>query len=212
MCSVYSTTRNATWTKSTFGVDLPIAEQNDVYPGHSGPIIVKSHKNNRVAAGTARFGLIPAWAKDTSIGKHTYNARTETASEKPSFRTAWRKRHFAIALAECFYEPCYETSKAVRWQISQVNDEPMGIASLWDSCTNPETGEIIASFTMLTINADHHPVLNRFHKPNDEKRTPYILPRHNFSDWLDATPDIAIELLAINHMPELIGQVHIGSN
>lgn len=45
----------------------------------------------------------------------------------------------------------------------------MGIASLWDTWIDPSTGEVVTSFTMLTVNADDHPVMKQFHKAGDEK-------------------------------------------
>ena len=62
----------------------------------------------------ARFGLVPHWARDaqaaTQIGRKTYNARSETVAEKPSYRTPWRQRQFAIALLDDFFEPNWETA------------------------------------------------------------------------------------------------------
>jgi putative SOS response-associated peptidase YedK len=51
----------------------------------------------------------------------------------------------------------------------------MAIASLWDRWTDPVTGKIVTSFTMLTVNADQHPVMKQFHKPGDEKRSVVVL-------------------------------------
>lgn len=203
MCSVFKPTQDATWVRNQFGVDLPEHATTDVYPGHLAPIIVKSRRDARVAAGLARFGLIPAWSKDDKISRHTYNARTETVAEKPSYRSAWRSRHFAVVLADGFYEPCYESGRAIRWEIRQSNHEPFGIAGLWDRWTIPAKGEVVVSFTMLTINANDHPVMRRFHKPEDEKRTPVVLSADNYLSWLDATPDTARELLRLELMPEL---------
>jgi putative SOS response-associated peptidase YedK len=80
----------------------------------------------------------------------------------------------------------------------------MAIASIWDTWTEPETGELIVSFSMLTINADSHPVMNRLHKPEDEKRTVVPLKPELFQDWLNATPETARELLSLTSIPELI--------
>jgi putative SOS response-associated peptidase YedK len=92
----------------------------------------------------------------------------------------------------------------VRTKIQQANREPMAIASLWDTWTEPETGELIVSFSMLTINANHHPLMNRCHRPEDEKRTVVPLRPELFSDWLNATPDTAKSLLSLDAIPELI--------
>jgi hypothetical protein len=57
---------------------------------------------------------------------------------------------------------------------------------------------------MLTINADEHPLMNRFHKPEDEKRTIVPLKPELFQDWLNATPDTARDLLSLSSIPELM--------
>ncbi|QWD64430.1 SOS response-associated peptidase [Polynucleobacter sp. MWH-UH2A] len=204
MCVQYLTTANVDWVKTHFDLDLPPSSAHDVFPTYPGMIILKSHNTQRTAMGPARFGLIPAWAKDEEIGRKTYNSRSETVSEKPSYKHAWSKRHYALALADAFYEPCYESGKAVRTKISQANQEPMAIASIWDTWTEPETGELIVSFSMLTIDAGKHPVMRRCHKPEDEKRTVVPLRPDLFDRWLNATPDTALELLNLESIPELV--------
>jgi putative SOS response-associated peptidase YedK len=203
MCVQYLTTANTNWVKIHFKLDLPSSSAHDVFPTYPGMIVLKSHNTQRTAIGPARFGLIPAWAKDEDFGRKTYNARSETVSEKPSYKHAWSKRHFALALADAFYEPCYESGKAVRTKIHQANQEPMAIASIWDTWTEPETGELIVSFSMLTIDADEHPVMRRCHKPEDEKRTIVPLRADLFDRWLNATPETALELLNLESIPEL---------
>ena len=157
-----------------------------------------------MAAGLAKFGLIPAWAKDDKIARHTYNARSETASQKPSFRSAWRNRQFALVLCDNFYEPSYESGKAVRWKIELADRQPFGIACLWDRWTDPSSGELIVSFSMLTVNADEHPVMKQFHKPGDEKRTPVIISAEYHAAWLGAELDDAQAWMSWQHMPELL--------
>jgi len=202
MCAVYTPTVKQDWVRGTLGLDLPVAS-SEVYPGHQGSIVVRSHRDGRTALGLATFGLIPPWAKDAKIARHTYNARSETVAEKPSYRDAWRDRHWAIVLADAFYEPCYETGKAVRWRIELASGEPMGITGLWQRWREPQSGQVVASFTMLTINADGHPVMSRMHKPDDEKRTPVVLGAQDFDAWLNATTDDAREQLSLAIMPEL---------
>jgi len=204
MCVQYLTTINVDWVKAHFDPDLTASTRHDVFPTYPGSIILRSQNTQRTAIGPARFGLIPSWAKDEEFGRNTYNARFETVSKKPSYRHAWSNRHYALALADAFYEPCYETGKAVRTKISQANREPMAIASIWDTWTEPETGELIVSFSMLTIEASEHPVMNRCHKPEDEKRTIVPLRPELFNDWLNATPETAHALLNLESMPDLI--------
>ncbi len=203
MCTNFTPTQRAQWVKEALGVDLPSDYPEETYPGYLAPLVVKSHQSERIACGLARFGLIPAWAKDNKISRHTYNARSETAAEKPSYRTAWRQRQFGLVLVENFYEPSYESGKAERWKIELASGDPLAIACLWDRWTDPVSGERVVTFSMLTVNADAHPVMKRFHKPGDEKRTPVIIAPELHDTWLSADTAQASELMTWSHMPDL---------
>jgi putative SOS response-associated peptidase YedK len=189
--------------KSSLGVDLPSGFPDESYPGFDSPIVVKNHETGRVACGLAKFGLIPSWAKDYKISRHTYNARSETAAEKPSYRGAWRQRQFGLVLVDNFFEPSYESGKAVRFRIELATQKPFAIAILWDRWTDPATGERVVSFSMLTVNADRHPIMRQFHKPGDEKRTPVIMRPELFEAWLGADQVRAAKLMTWSHMAEL---------
>lgn len=210
MCIHFTPTRNKAWVKQRLGVDLPTGNfPEETYPGYAAPLVLKSHQTGRVACGLARFGLIPGWAKDDKISRYTYNARSETVAEKPSYRFAWRQRRFGIVLLDHFFEPNYVTGKAQRWRIALASQEPFGIASIWDTWTNPATGELVTSFSMLTVNADHHPVMNQFHKPGDEKRTPVILSPDQYEAWLSADTTNAAAMMNWLHMPPLQTHEHL---
>lgn len=186
MCTNFTPTRKRSWVKDYLGVDLPgKSYPHEAFPGYAAPIALLNPQRSGTCT-LARFGLIPHWAKDANIGRKTYNARSETVAEKPSYRTAWRKRQFAIALLDDFFEPNWETGRAVRWRIKRSDGQPMGVASLWDQWTDTSTGEIVTSFTMLTVNADGHPVMGRFHRPADEKRSVVVLEPGQFDAWLGA--------------------------
>jgi putative SOS response-associated peptidase YedK len=183
---------------------LPSGYPEESYPGWASPIVLQSHQSGRVACGLARFGLIPAWAKDDKISRHTYNARSETVAEKPSYRTPWRQRQYGLVLVDNFYEPSYASGRAVRWQIALASGDPFAIACLWDRWRDPATGELVVSFSMLTVNADAHPVMQQFHKSGDEKRTPVVIAPELHRDWLGADVARATELMHWQHMPELV--------
>jgi putative SOS response-associated peptidase YedK len=140
------------------------------------------------------FGLIPHWSKDEKIARHTYNARTETVAEKPSLRDAWKRGQHCIIPVQSFFEPDWRSGKAVPTRITLANDEPMGVAGLWAKWRSP-AGETVHSFTMLTINADAHPLMRNFHKPQDEKRMIVILPPERYDDWLQAGAGESVEFL-----------------
>jgi len=205
MCSNFTATRQNPWVKEHLKVDLPAAAYPlEAYPGYAAPLVLKSHQTGRVACGLARFGLVPSWAKDDKISRHTYNARAETVASKPSYRAPWRQRRYGIALLDHFFEPHYGGGKAQRWRIALASQEPFGIASIWDTWTDPASGELVTSFSMLTVNADEHPLMKQFHKPGDEKRTPVVLAPSQFEAWLRATPDEAQQMMHWHAMPELV--------
>lgn len=154
----------------------------EAYPGSVVPVVTNFAPRIWVPA---CFGLIPAWARDAKIARSTYNARSETLAERPSFRNAWARGQLCIIPADALYEPCYETDRAVRWQIRRQDARPMGGAGLWERVVQPD-GQVVWSMTMLTVNADGHALFGRFHKPGDEKRAVVILPDGVWGAWLGA--------------------------
>lgn len=204
MCTNFTPTQRPQWVQQKLGVALPVGHPAESYPSFLAPIVVKSHQSGRVACGLARFGLIPPWAKDRTIARHTYNARSETVADKPSFRHAWRQRQYGLVVVDHFYEPRYESGKAVRWKIELASGDPFGIACLWERWTDPASGELVVSFAMLTVNADEHPVMKQFHKPQDEKRTPVIIAPQRHDAWLSADVPQAAALMNWQLMPELV--------
>ena len=76
-----------------------------------------------------------------------------------------------------FFEPDYETGKAVRWKIERRDRLPFTVVAIWDCWRIPDGGDIVLhSLSLLTLNADGHPVMGRFHGPEDEKRSLVIIP------------------------------------
>lgn len=194
MCSHYESTHDKARLRQHFGIDLPgELARRDVWPGYLSTFI---RRHPQADAGDeavppregllGSFGLIPSWSSDTKIARHTYNARSETVAQKPSFRDAWRRAQHCIVPADAFFEPDWRSGKAVPTRITLASGEPMGIAGLW-STWRSRLGETVHSFTMLTINADTHPLMNQLHKPADEKRMIVILPPDRYDDWLQAS-------------------------
>ncbi len=186
----------------SFGINPPpLPGKMDLWPGCLGSFI-RRHPHadiGDVAVPHAEslnglFGLVPHWATDTKITKSTYNARSETVAEKPSFRDAWRRAQHCIIPADAIYEPDWSSGKAIATRIELVDGEPMGIAGLWSSLKS-HSGELVYSYTMLTINADSHEFMRQFHKPMDEKRMVVILPKDRYQDWLEARPEHSMALL-----------------
>ena len=193
MCSHYQAVKERERFFRHFGVYPPDdSGKYDMWPGYSGVMLRRPRAadsgdeavpNLETLAGL--FGLLPHWAKDQKIARNTFNARSETAHEKPSFRDAWRNRQHCIIPADAFFEPDWRSGRAVATRFSRADGEPMGIAGLWSWWKSP-AGTVVTSYSMLTINADDHPLLRNMHRPGDEKRMVVILPRGAYADWLDA--------------------------
>jgi putative SOS response-associated peptidase YedK len=124
-----------------------------------------------------KWGLIPSWSKDPSIGDRMINARAETLAEKPSFRSAYRRRRCLI-LSDGFYEWQQNPgSKGKQPVFIRFNDgRPFGFAGLWEIWNSPDGSEI-RSCTIITTqpNALLQPIHNRM---------PVILPRDGYQAWL----------------------------
>jgi len=157
----------------------------EMYPGYVGPLIRRSKDASAVECVLGNFGLLPHWAKP-ALARSTFNARCETVATKPSFRGAWSKAQHCIIPADWIYEPNYEQGKPVRWKIQRRDARPFGIAGLWDWRPDPESADGKLSFTMLTVNADDHSLMRRFHAPDDEKRMVVILDPAHYEAWLNA--------------------------
>lgn len=195
MCSHYESVKDHESLKSHFSIDtIPEGMKEDLWPGYLGAFIRNNEAGTDQEILLGSFGLIPHWANDTKIARNTYNARSETVAEKPSYRDAWRLGRRCIIPADAIYEPDWRTGKAIPARISRADGKPMGIAGLWTGWKAP-SGEILRSYTMLTINADTHPLMQLFHKPTDEKRMLVILPDEQYGDWLSADQDECREFL-----------------
>lgn len=199
MCSNFQaiTKKYAEWVQRHFQLELPFEVwREEIYPTYVAPYVWL--EDGKARCDLAEFGLVPAWAADKpKFGQKTYNARTETVAEKPSYSNAWKRKQFGLALMQGFYEPNYESGKAVRWRIKRTDGDPMAVASIWERFIDRSTGEIRFSFSMLTINADVHSVMKQFHAPGDEKRSIVVMQDDEYLPWLQSNPDTARSLLKL---------------
>lgn len=194
MCAHFEAVYNPERLRKTFGLVLPEGGRRDVWPAYPAAFIryprplaatLGAVQEPEREALLGRFGLIPHWAKDASVARHTYNARSETVASKPSFRDAWRLGRRCIVPAEAIYEPDWRSGKAVSTRIVRADGEPWALAGLWTGWRDA-TGAVQRSFTLLTVNADQHPFMNQFHQPNEEKRMVVALREADFRTWLQA--------------------------
>ena len=189
MCANYHPVTARDRLLQHFGVHRPASEppSDMAFSLSLAPFIVRSEHRIEMECDLhiGQFGLLPFWAKEMAFGRKTYNVRSETAHEKPSFKEAWAKGRRCVIPAEAIFEPNWETGKAVRWRISRTDGKPMVIAGLWGVWRDKASGNDVLSFTMLTINADEHPLMKRFHRPGEEKRMVVILDETEYDAWLD---------------------------
>ena len=192
MCSHYKPVTQVNQLRQAFELGpLEHIGKPDMWPGYEG-LFIRSHPHAEVGdeavpareALTGHWGLIPHWSKDGKV-KGTFNARSETIAEKPTFRDAWKKGQRCIIPALSVFEPDWRTGKAVAAEVSRADGEPMGIAGIWSAWRSP-TGWV-ESYTMLTVNADDHAVFKLLHKPQDEKRMVVILNPDSYETWLKGT-------------------------
>ena len=123
------------------------------------------------------WGLVPSWAKEKAIGARMINARSETLAEKPSFRSAFRRRR-CLVLADGYYE--WQRSGAVKqpYYIGFADGAPFGMAGLWERWSDPASGEPLESCCIVTTT----PAASVAHVHD---RMPVIIPADAYAEWLD---------------------------
>ena len=130
------------------------------------------------------WGLIPFWVKNAedakSIRTKTFNARSETISEKASFRNSYKSKR-CLVLSNGFYEWHTSGKEKLPYFIELKNEDPFALAGLYDNWVNQETGETINTFTVITTRAN--PMMEEIH--NIKKRMPVILSPDSERIWLD---------------------------
>ena len=134
----------------------------------------------------------------------TNNARSETIATAPTYRDAWKKGQRCLIPADLFLEPYWGTGKNIWWQFARADGAPWMIAGLWSEWTDRETGEVIPNYTMVTMNADDHPLMRLMHRPDhtrpetqQDKRSVVPLERSAWDAWMNGTADEAMASLRL---------------
>lgn len=174
------------------GADEWSARYN-IAPTQLAPVVRASVDGGRTVD-LLRWGLVPSWAKDPSVGNRMINARSESAAEKPAYRSAMRRRR-GLVPADGFFE--WQKTAGGRKQpwLFRVPDAPGGVfsfAGLWEIWRESEEAEPIVSFTILTTSA------NDLVRPVHD-RMPVILAPDDAARWLDPAqedPEPLLPLLA----------------
>jgi putative SOS response-associated peptidase YedK len=162
------------------GVKLELGElppdlksNSNISPGTNIPVVLDAVDRN---VKMFRWGLIPGWAKDTSVGYKMINARAETIDEKPSFRVAFQRRRCLIP-ADGFYEWRVEDGRKFPYLFTLKNGKPFTFAGLWDTWRSKEGG-VINSCTIITT--EPNSLVAQYHD-----RMPVILEDKLRWRWLE---------------------------
>lgn len=175
MCGRYTLITDINAIADSFGVEpaLSAMPRYNIAPTQDIVAIVNTGETSLT---TLRWGLIPSWARDESIGSRMINARAETLAEKPSFKNLLR-RHRCLVVADGFYEWKAEGRSKTPMYITLADGQPFAFAGLWDIWKSPD-GTEVRSCTIVTT------------EPNElmvpiHNRMPAILRRGAYDDWLN---------------------------
>ena len=159
---------------------------SNISPGQQISAVIRDKDVNKLV--NFRWGLIPSWAKDPSIGNKMFNARAETISEKPSFREAFKKRRCLI-VADGFYEwqKLGRIKKPLRFSLK--SGQPFGLAGLYETWISPEQKPVN---TCTIITTEPNDIVRPIHD-----RMP-VMVRKEFEDfWIDPNTSNHKDLLSM---------------
>jgi putative SOS response-associated peptidase YedK len=166
--------------------DGPIVPRYNIAPTQNVAVVLNESPDR---LSMVQWGFIPSWAKDPGVGAQLINARAETLAEKPTFRSAFKKRR-CLVLADGFYEWRKEADGKTKTPMYAhlKTGEPFAMAGLWEVWKAP-TGESRRTCTVITTEPNE--LMSPIHN-----RMPVILPRDLEADWLDDS----LEALALLSM------------
>lgn len=195
MCGRFAFYSPAEATAALFGAagTLDLESRYNVAPTQHVASIRNAEAGGQRELVALRWGLVPFWAKDPSIGNRMINARAETVAEKPAYRAAYRRRR-CLVLADGFYEWHKEGTGKTPYFISLASGQPFAFAGLWEHWESKTSDDVIESATLITAGASDF--MARLHH-----RMPVILEPGTADKWL-AGDDTAIDH-AIRHTPPL---------
>ena len=175
-----------------------------IVPLRPGPFV----RADRIVVG--QWGLIPPGSR-TCVPQRangtrlsTNNCRNETMATAWTFRDAWARGQRCLIPADSFDEPNWTSGRNVWWRFERSDGQPWALAGLWSEWTDPATGQVVPSYTLLTQNCDGHPVLGLMHKPDpalppdrQDKRAVVPIERADWERWLLGAPDEARSLIRV---------------
>ena len=180
MCGRFGATSTFREIKLRWNIQnqLSFEPRYNIAPSQTVPVIVRSEKANE--AQPMKWGLVPSWASDPSVGNRSINARAETLLQKSSFQNLIRRRRCLIP-ADGFYEWRRDGGRKIPMWIHWNDQEPFAFAGLWDLWQNRRSGESLQTFTIITTEP------NEFMRPV-HNRMPVMFDPAKGERWLDLAP------------------------
>ena len=205
MCNLYAPCGHEKISMK-FAVGAPVgAYAATIAPLKPGPFVTAGP-----VALVGQWGMIPARSPTRkpllANGRpmSTNNARRERLASALTYRDAWSKGRRCIIPAESFDEPYWGTGENVWWRFWRADGEPWALAGIWSEWTDPETGEVVPNYSMITQNCDANPLLSLMHKPDaklapdkQDKRAVVPLERGDWDQWLGGSVAQAEELIQV---------------
>ena len=204
MCNQYAPT-GPELVADYFRTNLPREPYKaGIGPWGRGPFV--RNPSDRREAVVGQWALIGDSAKEAKSSARimTNNARSESLASRPTFRGPWARGQRCLIPADSFLEPNWESGKNEWWRFRRSDGCPWGLGGLWNAWTDPASGEIVESYTMLTMNADAHPLMRRMHKPDpkfgpheQDKRSVVVIEPADFDLWLTGSVEESLALIRL---------------
>jgi len=164
--------------------DLPAyPPRYNIAPTQTALVVRETPEGRREAVGL-RWGLIPFWAKEPSIGSRLINARAEGLVDKPAFRAAFRRRRCLVPADGFFEWRALAGRRKQPYYVRLASGEPFAMAGLWEQWRAP-AGDTIATFTVVTTAANE--ALRAIHD-----RMPVIVASADYDEWLSSSNPSAL--------------------
>lgn len=163
-------------------MDMSEPWPDEIYRDYLAPFIIHDANGKRKGK-VGSYGMVPKRKLPPGKDFSTMNARDDTIGQLRTYKKAWAEGQLCLVPMTKFFEPNWEGPKHVRWAIGMADRMPFAVAGLyrqWDE----EDGSVSYSFTQITINADEHTLMNRLHRPGEEKRSLVVVPMAEYDDWL----------------------------
>ena len=178
MCGRYTLSTPADLLSDLFELEtaVTVSPRFNIAPTQEVPVVRRDPDSGGRRLDLLKWGLVPFWAKEPSIGNRMINARSETVAEKPAYRASFRKRR-CLVIADGFYEWQATDGPKQPYFFHRIDGHPFAMAGLWDRWEK-EPPSSLESFTILTTEANE--VVAPIHN-----RMPVLLEETAFDSWLD---------------------------